>query len=98
MAIRISLSCWLVVLVFPVPLAYTSAARGPQVHAHKAYNVAIKGFKFAPDKLEVNAGDTITWKNEDIVPHIVTGDKFKSKSMDQGESWTYTAKRRGVPV
>jgi len=43
----------------------------------------------------VNAGDTITWKNEDIVPHIVTGDKLKSKSMDQGESWTYTAKRKG---
>lgn len=95
MAIRISLSCWFFVLVFPVPLASTWAAQGPQVQTHKTYNVAIKGFKFVPDKLEVNAGDTITWKNEDIVPHIVTGDKLKSTSMDQGESWTYTAKRKG---
>ena len=95
MAIRISLSRWFFGLVFPVLLASTPAARGQQVQTHKTYNVAIKGFKFVPDKLEVNAGDTIIWKNEDIVPHIVTGDKLKSKSMDEGESWTYTAQRKG---
>jgi plastocyanin len=61
----------------------------------KTYNVAIKGFKFVPEKLEVNAGDTIVWKNEDIVPHIVAADKFKSKSMDTGESWTFKTKQKG---
>ena len=95
MVTRISLSRWFFGLVFPVLLASTPAARGQQVQTHKTYNVAIKGFKFVPDRLEVNAGDTITWKNEDIVPHIVTGDKLKSKSMDEGESWTYTAQRKG---
>jgi len=29
------------------------------------------------------------------VPHIVTGDKFRSKSLDQGDSWTYTANQKG---
>jgi len=71
------------------------AAQGQQSSSHKNYTVSIKGFKFVPEKLEVNAGDTITWKNEDIVPHIVTCDKFKSKSLDQGDSWTYMAKQKG---
>ena len=68
------------------------AKAGP---APKTYNVAIKGFKFTPETLEVNAGDTVVWKNEDIVPHIVTADAFHSKNLDQGESWTYQAKTKG---
>jgi len=61
----------------------------------KTYNVAIKGFKFVPEKLEADVGDTIVWKNEDIVPHIVTAGKFKSKSMNKGESWTFRTKQKG---
>lgn len=55
----------------------------------------IKGFKFEPDKLEVEVGDIVVWTNQDIVPHIVTGDKFKSKSMDQGQSWSLKVKQKG---
>jgi len=72
-----------------------SAGAADQKPAPKTYTVVIKGFKFTPDKLEVNAGDVIVWRNEDIVPHIVTADKFKSKNLDQGESWSYTAKQKG---
>lgn len=61
----------------------------------KTYTVSIKAFKFVPDNLEVNEGDTVIWKNEDIVPHLVDAFDFKSKSMDQGESWTYQAKQKG---
>jgi plastocyanin len=72
-----------------------SAGAADQKPTHKIYNVLIKGFKFVPDKLEVNAGDVILWRNEDIVPHIVTADKFKSRNLDHGESWSYTAKQKG---
>jgi plastocyanin len=82
---------WMLLL----PLGSQPAARAQQTRSAKAYNVRIRGFKFVPEKLEVNAGDAITWTNEDIVPHIVTGDKFKSRSMDQSESWTYRAKQQG---
>jgi len=85
----------LLAFVVLVLLGGESVAPGLQADAHKNYVVSIKGFRFVPEKLEVNAGDTITWKNEDIVPHIVTGDKFKSKSLDEGDTWTYTAEQKG---
>ena len=34
--------------------------------------VAIKGFAFNPTPLEVAKGTTVTWTNEDNVPHTVT--------------------------
>jgi|SRR5215472_4373782 len=71
------------------------AASAGQKVAPKNHYVVIKGFKFEPEKLELEVGDTVTWTNEDIVPHIVTTDKFESKSMDQGESWSFKAKHKG---
>jgi plastocyanin len=47
-------------------------ASAGQKASPKTFHVAIKGFKFQPEKLEVEVGDTVTWTNEDIVPHIVT--------------------------
>jgi plastocyanin len=88
-------SRWVLAFVVLVLLGGEFAAPGQQADSHKHYVVSIKGFKFVPEKLEVNSGDTITWKNEDIVPHIVTGEKFKSKSLDEGDTWTYTAKQKG---
>jgi len=73
----------------------TAASAGAADQKPKTYTIVIKGFKFTPDKLEVNAGDVIVWRNEDIVPHIVTAEKFKSKNLDEGESWSYTAKQKG---
>lgn len=34
--------------------------------------VRIRAFKFAPDPLQVKAGDRVTWINQDIVPHTAT--------------------------
>jgi plastocyanin len=77
----------LVSSIFPAPAA---PKKSPAT-----YNVAIKGFKFQPEKLEVEVGDIVIWTNEDIVPHIVTAGKFKSKSMDKGESWSLKVKQKG---
>lgn len=63
--------------------------------APKTVTVLITGFKFVPERLEVNAGDTVVWKNEDIVPHTATGKKFDSKSLDKGQSWSYVTKQAG---
>ena len=63
----------------------------------KAHNIQIKGFQFVPDKLEINAGDTVIWKNDDIVPHTATGSKaFDSKGLDPGKTWKFIAKKKGV--
>jgi len=41
--------------------------------APKTHLARIAGFQFVPNKLEVNVGDTVIWKNEDLVPHTATG-------------------------
>lgn len=81
-----------------VLLALVSAfppAPAAQTKSPTTYHVAIKGFKFQPEKLEVAVGDTVIWTNEDIVPHIVTAEAFKSKSLDKGDSWSLKVKQRG---
>jgi plastocyanin len=73
------------------PLARSTVV--PQTHT-----VSIKGFKFVPDTLTVNAGDTIVWKNEDNVTHTATaeGRAFDSRNIPYGASWDYVADRKGT--
>ena len=53
--------------------------------------------KFVPERLEVAAGDRITWANRDIVPHTVTApaQKIESGELAQGKSWSYVARTKG---
>ena len=73
-------------------LAFPGAATS---EAPKTHTVLITGFRFVPEKLEVNTGDTVIWKNADLVPHTATARKFDSKGLDQGQSWSYIAKAKG---
>jgi plastocyanin len=34
--------------------------------------VEIREFKFEPETLTVHEGDTVVWKNDEIVPHTAT--------------------------
>lgn len=79
-------------LLCVVPVGAQESGQTPKIHT-----VVIKGFKFVPDQLEVTAGDTVIWKNEDIVPHTATARKvFDSKGIESGESWKYVAKEKGT--
>jgi plastocyanin len=62
------------------------------------HTVVIEGMQFAPSSLEVNAGDTIIWKNKDLFPHTATaeGKKFDSGTLQPGQQWKYVAKERGT--
>lgn len=53
--------------------------------------------KFVPERLEVAAGDRITWVNRDFVPHTVTAKAAKVESGDlaQNARWTWTARGQG---
>lgn len=83
----------LLMLCFAWSARYAGAAADPPA----SHTVLISGFKFQPDTLTVDAGDTVIWKNADIVPHTVTaGDKsFNSGSIAPGASWTLVTKTRG---
>jgi plastocyanin len=44
----------------------------------------VDNFTFVPSPLTVRAGTTVTWRNEDDIPHTVTSASqlFKSKALD----------------
>jgi plastocyanin len=61
-------------------------AEGPTVN--------IDNFTFEPRALTVKVGTTVTWKNHDDIPHtVVSAGKFRSKTLDtdDGFSFTFTA-------
>jgi plastocyanin len=78
----------------------TSAAARVENHSGHgaAASVAIKGFQFQPAELTVKAGDTVEWKNDDMVPHTVTADdgSFRSGKIAPGKTWTYKATKAGT--
>lgn len=47
---------------------------GAAPHAADAKTVAMKDFKFAPQSITINVGDTITWQNGDQAIHTATAD------------------------
>jgi plastocyanin len=86
-AVITTAACW---AAFSEPTPTSGA--GPRTHT-----VSIEGFKFVPDTLTVNAGDTIIWRNQDKAPHTATADGrvFDSGNIPYGASWEYVADREG---
>ena len=44
--------------------------------------VRVSGFAFAPERLEIRAGDVVVWVNDDLAPHTATA---LDGSWDTGE-------------
>lgn len=62
-----------------------SHKNGPQV-----YTVVIKEMKFTPETIAVQKGDTVIWKNRDLVTHCITEENTKSwtsSNIVAGSSW-----------
>jgi plastocyanin len=61
--------------------------------------VKIDNFSFGPQTLTVAAGTTVTWKNNDDVPHTVVSDDkttFRSKALDTDDKFSYTFTKPGT--
>ena len=52
----------------------------------------VQNFTFTPERLIVKAGTTVTWRNEDDIPHTVTSESrlFKSKALDTDDTFSFT--------
>jgi plastocyanin len=59
--------------------------------------VKIDNFVFGPEALTVGVGTTVTWINQDDIPHtVVANDKaFKSKVLDSDERFSFTFTKPG---
>jgi plastocyanin len=58
--------------------------------------VTIDNFTFAPAELKVKIGDTVTWTNHDDIPHtVVSAGKFRSKTLDTDNAFSFTFTQAG---
>src|SRR5713101_2497030 len=80
---------WVAIALAAAVLA--SAAIFPTAFVQAA-EVNIDQFTFYPQRITVKAGTTVTWINEDDVPHtIVSSSKvFKSKALDTADKFSFT--------
>jgi|SRR5882672_2292880 len=60
--------------------------------------VKIDNFTFAPQRVTVKVGTTVTWINEDDIPHAIaaTGQAFRSKVLDTDDKYSFTFATAGV--
>jgi plastocyanin len=81
----------------PRPNASQTGAPVSAQQAPAQGEVKIDNFSFGPATLTVAVGTTITWTNNDDIPHtVVSTDKaFKSKVMDTGEKFSFTFTKAG---
>lgn len=75
-----------------VPVRESAAADSPAV------DIKIDNFTFAPQRLTVRAGTTVTWRNQDDIPHAIasTTRAFKSKALDSDDTYAFTLTTPGT--
>ena len=86
-----SLRPWLALaLLLPAP---TLAAPQPAAPV----TVHIANFTFAPQVVRVRVGQTVTWINDDDIPHAVVAvdHSFRSKVLDTGDKFSFTFAKPG---
>ena len=65
------------------------------VNAPTASVIELKESVFVPNLITIKRGGTVTWTNKDDVLHTVTGDRFDSGDLAQGEEFTQTFTKTG---
>lgn len=87
----------------PGPAPADTAARPPTARAAPGADsllrrAAMKNLAFVPRRLEIRAGTTVAWKNDDPLVHtIIAVDKsFDSGSIESGATWRWTFTRPGT--
>lgn len=61
-------------------------------------SVDIRGYTFVPGTVGISKGTTVTWTNDDGVPHTVTSisGAFDSGPIDPGKTYSYTFNQAGT--
>ena len=79
-------------LVVVVAVAILAAFVSPRTHV-----VRISQFEFAPAELTVGVGDTVVWRNADLLPHTSAADSgtWSSAELAPDSSFTFVAADTG---
>jgi plastocyanin len=76
-----------------------SLAMSPGDMPASGATVKIDNFSFGPATINIPAGSTVTWTNNDDVPHVVSSDDnkmFKSKALDTDDHFSFTFTKPGT--
>jgi plastocyanin len=91
------------VAILAMALALTAGAKpnlalSPDDKPASGAEVKIDNFSFGPASVTVPVGTTITWTNNDDVPHVVASDDkiFKSKALDTDDHFSFTFTKPGT--
>jgi plastocyanin len=79
-------------------LMLAAASLGAAAPAPSPSKVTIGNFTFTPQVLTVRSGSTVTWVNQDDIPHTVvaTDQAFRSKVMDSDGQFSFTFGKPGT--
>lgn len=84
----------------PAPAATSRQPSGVQSPrpAPRTVRAAMKNLAYLPRKLEIVAGTTVAWKNDDPLDHSVTADdkSFDSGLIKSGATWRWTFTQPGT--
>ena len=71
---------------------------GPEAQAETAPSVHIDNFTFTPQEITITRGTTLTWVNDDDIPHAIaaTNKAFRSKAMDTEQEFSFTFTEPGT--
>src|SRR4051794_34618977 len=77
--------------------AFAISATSTAEAAAPVASVKIANFTFQAPVLTVKPGTTVTWINDDDIPHAVAANNgaFKSKVLDTGDRFTFTFAKAG---
>jgi plastocyanin len=81
-------------------VAGTTSGEAGGLRSESDTPITIKLFQFQPGRVQVKAGTTVTWINDDEIVHTVTLDA-KEKSFDavldgKGKSFSFTFTKSGI--
>ncbi len=81
------------------PSLLTAGLAAPQAEREASSpSVHIDNFTFSPQEITIHRGGTVTWINDDDIPHaLATTDKaFRSKAMDTEDKFSFTFNKAGT--
>jgi amicyanin len=82
------------------PLA--SPVGSPIAAGERVFHASIQSLKFLPPEIDISAGTTVIWTNEDTVVHTVThkvkleDQLFDSPFLSPGQTFSYTFEKPGT--
>ena len=102
---KIKRRTWILAIVATATVGFTLLAGARRIHATgvgkeapNGVEIKIDNFSFTPMTVTVAVGTTVTWTNDDDVPHTVVSDDtttFKSHALDTGDHFSYTFTKPG---